>query len=412
MNMNRKKLTLILVCAGLMGYIIVFHKTWIIRNICPGLILRQGENELSGQKTVNSVDFSDSNGVLEEMELLMMEFCSPVLLYNYNYGTENKTLYTSSQVSVVSPDELANAANESDNGNFSVSNAQVQEGDGSVQIQDGISIPTIGAAELTGTAYTREQLADFQFMMDHCYTVDSTTYVDENEMNADTLLSMDMTMQQDNSDYQILIYHTHSSSETFADSRPGVLEDTPIGLGDTLTELLEGYGYKVYHDRTVYDQIDGKVDRNYAYTASGEGIDKILAEHPSIEVIIDLHRDGVSENTHLVTEINGKPTAKIMFFNGVSRTVTNGELTYLENPNRQANLAFSLQLYLAGEAAYDDYLRNIYIKGYQYNLNRRPKATLIEVGGQTNTVEEANNAMEPLAYILNEVLSGESQSHN
>lgn len=270
-----------------------------------------------------------------------------------------------------------------------------------------LAVPDIHMEGGLQPIYTKNQLSDFNFLMDHCYTVDSTTYVDANEMNADILLSMDMSIQSDTDDYQILIYHTHSSSETFADSRPGVLEDTPIGLGDTLTSLLEGYGYKVYHDRTVYDQINGKVDRNYAYTASGEAIDQILAEHPSIEVVIDLHRDGLNPHTHLVTEINGKPTAKIMFFNGVSRTVRNGELDYLYNPNRQANLAFSLQMYLTGEAMYEDYLRNIYIKGYQYNLDRRPKATLIEVGGQTNTVEEANNAMEPLAEILHRVLSGE-----
>lgn len=274
-----------------------------------------------------------------------------------------------------------------------------------VQTDNVISVS--GTVPSTGISYSREQLADFQFLLNHCYVVDSTTYVNQEEMNADTLLAMDMTMKQDASDYQILIYHTHSSSETFADSRPGVLEDTPIGLGDTLTQLLESYGYKVYHDRTVYDQIDGKTDRNYAYTASGEAIDQILEEHPSIEVVIDLHRDGVNENTHLVTEINGKPTAKIMFFNGVSRTTSNGELEYLANPNRQANLAFSLQMYLKGNAEYPDFLRRIYIKGYQYNLDRRPKATLIEVGGQTNTVEEAKNAMEPLADILNQVLSGE-----
>lgn len=272
--------------------------------------------------------------------------------------------------------------------------------------QDTVVMTTALSAVGTGRSFTREELSDFQFLIDNCYIVDSTTYVEREEMNADTLLSMDMTMQQDASDYQILIYHTHSSSETFADSRPGVLEDTPIGLGDTLTTLLEGYGYKVYHDRTVYDQIDGRTDRNYAYTASGEGIDRILEEHPSIEVVIDLHRDGVNENTHLVTEINGKPTAKLMFFNGVSRTVANGELEYLANPNRQANLAFSLQLYLAGCEEYPDFLRRTYIKGYQYNLNRRPKALLIEAGGQTNTIEEVQNAMEPLADILNQVLTG------
>jgi stage II sporulation protein P len=55
---------------------------------------------------------------------------------------------------------------------------------------------------------------------------------------------------------------------------------------------------------------------------------------------------------------------------------------------------------------YPDLTRKIYLKGYRYNLHLMPKATLIEVGGQTNTVEEAKNAMEPLADILDKVLKG------
>lgn len=333
----------------------------------------------------------------EDVERRMMEALFPVVVYSHYYGYDSPNTYAGNAI----PEYFYQ-----DEETGSLETQQALEGDADGTQQAANVIETSVPVSIPGQRYTREQLSDFQFMIDNCYVVDSTTYVSREEMNADTLLAMDMTMQQDNSDYQILIYHTHSSSESFVDSRPGVLEDTPIGLGDTLTTLLESYGYNVYHDRTVYDQIDGKIDRNYAYTASGEGIDRILAEHPSIEVVIDLHRDGVNENTHLVTEINGKPTAKIMFFNGVSRTTSNGELEYLANPNRQANLAFSLQMYLTGTAAYDDFLRRTYIKGYQYNLNRRPKATLIEVGGQTNTVEEANNAMEPLAYILDQVLSG------
>lgn len=347
-----------------------------------------------------------------------LTWSSPLLTYERLYGKENTDYIQGMNTDYLFGDPAAdNTANETameTTDPVDVTESVITASSDTVQVLEEMS-PTVPSVTKSLTAtdltvqplYTRNQLADFNFLMDHCYTVDSTTYVDANEMNADTLLAMDMSIRQDTDDYQILIYHTHSSSETFADSRPGVLEDTPIGLGDTLTSMLEGYGYKVYHDRTVYDQIDGKVDRNYAYTASGEAIDRILAEHPSIEVVIDLHRDGLNPHTHLVTEINGKPTAKIMFFNGVSRTVRNGELDYLYNPNRQANLAFSLQMYLTGEAMYDDYLRNIYIKGYQYNLDRRPKATLIEVGGQTNTVEEANNAMEPLAEILHRVLSGE-----
>lgn len=331
----------------------------------------------------------------EEMEKDIMEALFPVVVYSQYYASSAGSSYAGNDI----PDYYFQDEDTASPETLEALEAQQQE---LLQASAPVTIP--------GQQFSRQQLSDFQFMIDHCYVVDSTTYVNREEMNADTLLSMDMTLHQDNSDYQILIYHTHSSSESFADSRPGVLEDTPIGLGDTLTALLESYGYRVYHDRTVYDQIDGKIDRNYAYTASGEGIDRILAEHPSIEVVIDLHRDGVNENTHLVTTINGKPTAKIMFFNGVSRTVNNGELGYLTNPNRQANLAFSLQLYLEGTSSYEDFLRRTYIKGYLYNLDRRPKATLIEVGGQTNTVEEAQNAMEPLAYILDQVLSGKSNS--
>ena len=58
---------------------------------------------------------------------------------------------------------------------------------------------------------------------------------------------------------------------------------------------------------------EGKLDRNRAYTYALEGITKILEENPSIQVVIDLHRDGVKEGTRLVTEVNGKPTARIMF---------------------------------------------------------------------------------------------------
>ena len=95
-------------------------------------------------------------------------------------------------------------------------------------------------------------------------------------------------------------------------------------MGEYLTQLLNEKGIETIHDTGVYDIIDGKLDRSNAYEYAGEAVEKILAENPTVEVLIDLHRDGVAEGTHLVTEINGKPTAKIMFFNGLSRSRTNG----------------------------------------------------------------------------------------
>ena len=251
-----------------------------------------------------------------------------------------------------------------------------------------------------------EKFQDFDFVMSNFYTVDKTTSIDSEQLNAPALLEMDMRMQGSNEQPQILIYHSHSQ-EGFIDSVPGDPSTTIVGVGDYLTALLQDtYGYNVIHVTDTFDIVDGKLDRDKAYTYAQERISQILEENPSVEVVIDLHRDGVAENKRLVTNIDGKETAKIMFFNGLSRTKKNGEISYLPNPYIQENLAFSLQMMLEAKKYYPDIARTIYLRGYRYNLHLRPKALLVECGAQTNTVQEEMNAMEPLADILNKVLTG------
>ena len=77
-------------------------------------------------------------------------------------------------------------------------------------------------------------------------------------------------------------------------------------------------------------------------------------------MVIDLHRDGVGKDTRLVTNINGKPTAKLMFFNGMSRTRSNGKLTVLQNPYIQDNLALSLQMKLEAEKRYPGHKKHLF----------------------------------------------------
>ena len=256
------------------------------------------------------------------------------------------------------------------------------------------------------TDISMEQLQDFDFVLSNFYTVDSTTSITSDQLNAPELIQMDLRMKTGNDQPQILIYHTHSQEE-FIDSVPGDASTTIVGVGDYLTKILkENYGYNVLHVTDTFDIVDGKLDRNQAYTYAQERISQVLEENPSIEVIIDLHRDGVADNQRLVTEVDGKQTAKVMFFNGLSRTKQNGEISYLPNPYIQDNLAFSLQMMLACEKYYPDFARTIYLRGYRYNLHLRPKTLLVECGAQTNTVEEEMNAMEPLADVLNKVLTG------
>lgn len=264
---------------------------------------------------------------------------------------------------------------------------------------------TMGIPVETGIVYDRDKLKDFDYLVSNCYIITGSTTVYPDELDSEKLLNMDLSIDTDTDDYKVLIYHTHGS-ETYADSRDGIMEDTVIGIGDELTRILEeDYGIRVYHDRNVYDMVNGKLDRSYAYDLSRESIDNILAEHPSIEVVIDLHRDGVGDDVHLITDIDGRETAKIMFVNGVSRLNVNGDIEEMNNPNKIGNLAFSLQLLLEGKKLYGNFMRNIFVTGYCYNLDVMEKSVLIEVGAQTNTIQEAKNAMIPLASILYKVLS-------
>lgn len=260
------------------------------------------------------------------------------------------------------------------------------------------------------SGYSLEKLRDFDYLMRNFFSVRETTSIGSNELQVDKLLSYNMKLKSASDTPQIYIYHTHSQEE-FCDYVAGETGKQIVDVGTYLSELLsEKYGYYVIHDKTPYDMKEGVLDKNEAYTYAGEGIEAILSSYPSIEVIIDLHRDGVAENVHLVTEVNGKPTAKMMFVNGISRTTLQGEIDYLYNPYIEQNIAFSFQLQLVASGQYPELVKRTMISAYRYNLHYREKSLLVEVGAQTNTSEEAMNAMEPLAEILDFVLSREGNT--
>ena len=251
-----------------------------------------------------------------------------------------------------------------------------------------------------------EKLADKNYLLEHFFVVDAATTAEAASLNAAEYLAKDMTLKPEKDQPQILIYHSHSQ-ETFADSRTGEEADTVVGVGDYLTEILEQkYGYQVIHVREHFDVIGGEIDRSRAYDFAREYVEKVLEENPTVQVLIDLHRDGVPDGKRLITEIGGKDTAQIMFYNGLSYTVNQGKISYLPNPYIEENLAFSFQLEYTAAEYYPGFYRCIYLAGLRYNLHLRPRALLVEAGAQTNTVQEVKNAMEPLGDILNRVLKG------
>ena len=243
-----------------------------------------------------------------------------------------------------------------------------------------------------------EKLRDFEYLRSY-YTVQENTLMTEADFDIDKLLSFDNTLDRRLSgEPQILICHTHSSESYIGGG--GVLE-----AGERLAQaLMERYGIVSVHMTSGYDV----PEQLGAYERIEPDIARVLREYPSIEIVIDLHRDGVPDGSpKFVTLTNGKPTARIMFVNGLSKLYENGvliDIPYLPNPNLQANLSFSLNAQLSANRMYPGLTRNIYLKAYRYTLSQRPKSLLVEVGAQNNTIEEALNAAEALADVLADVV--------
>lgn len=247
-----------------------------------------------------------------------------------------------------------------------------------------------------------EDYSELQKVINDFFIVDASTSITNVNLNYDCLMNRDEQLDFSVPGPQILILNTHSQ-EAFADSIPGDESTSIMAVADRLGEILEEqYGYRVYRLRGKYDV----ETRTGAYTRALEDLEEVLKANPSIQVILDIHRDDMKEENHLVTTVNGKPTAKFMFFNGLSTTAKNGAIDYLHNDYLEDNLAFSFQAKVKAEEYFPGVTRRNYLHAYRYNLHLRPKSMLIEVGAQNNTLEEEMNACEVLAFLLHMVLSG------
>lgn len=278
-------------------------------------------------------------------------------------------------------------------------------GSGEQQMPEPVVTGAFVPAQAPAAVYSAQQLGEPGFIKKNFYAEDPTTQIREEQLQYNTLMGFDATLKQDSSSVQILVYHTHSQ-EAYIDSTPGDPSTSIVGVGEHLCDILRTqYGFNVLHHTGEYDV----ESRDNAYSNAMAGLDQVLAENPTIEVMIDLHRDQTNPDTKLVTTIQDRPTARFMFFNGLCYTRALGELTNLPNPYVQDNLSFAFQMHLAAEEYYPGLTRRIYLKGYRYNLHYRPKSVLIELGSQTNTVEEAMNACDPMAHIIAMTLNGENK---
>lgn len=253
----------------------------------------------------------------------------------------------------------------------------------------------------------------FDEIFNNNYVVDSRAGVVDSMFDFELFESKDLTLENTNDAFnedepKVLIFHTHGS-EQYKDSAD--INEGVYLLGRTLEEELETkYGISALHIEKRYDMVDGQTQILGAYERMEPDILAILEKYPSIEVCIDIHRDGLPDHMKQVVNIDGNDYAPLMFVNGLSSYNNNGvieSLTDLENPNRADNLAFSYRMKQAINSSYDGLVKDIYINAYRYSLHMKPKSLLLEVGAQNNTVEESVRSIKKFAEILAEVLTEE-----
>lgn len=360
--------------------------------------VREKSLETIAASFITAECWDDSNREFEMSDLIMREFYPVGSLYNS--GDDIKTveadvgeyIETEAEKKEVAEEPETETGTESKNGNELAETEQ--NGDGMEPECDKDSKVLEAAAGII----PKEKLMDYNYVLNNFYVVPSVTSLRPQVLDLDKISQVDLRIEKDSTVPQILVFHTHSQ-EKFADSEENGM--SIVNVGDRLVNLLqEQYGYNVIHLTDEFDMAGGVLDRSEAYTYANTKLDEVLAQNPSIQVVIDLHRDGVDASKHLVTEIDGKQTARIMLFNGISYTKEQGEIDYLPNPYITENLAMTYKMFLLGKINYPDLFRCIYISGYRYCLHHVPRSMLIEAGAQTNTYEEVYNAMEPLARLI------------
>lgn len=357
--------------------------------------VREKSLETIAASFITAECWDDSNREFEMPDLIMREFYPVGSLYNG--GDDIKTVeadvgeYIETKAEKSEQTETETGT-ESETGNELAENEQ---NGGSMEPECDNDSKVLEAA---AGIIPKEKLMDYNYVLNNFYVVPSVTSLRPQVLDLDKISQVDLRIEKDSTVPQILIFHTHSQ-EKFADSEENGM--SIVNVGDRLVSLLqEQYGYNVIHLTDEFDMAGGVLDRSEAYTYANTKLDEVLAQNPSIQVVIDLHRDGVDASKHLVTGIDGKQTARIMLFNGISYTKEQGEIDYLPNPYITENLAMTYKMFLLGKINYPDLFRCIYISGYRYCLHHVPRSMLIEAGAQTNTYEEVYNAMEPLARLI------------
>lgn len=211
-----------------------------------------------------------------------------------------------------------------------------------------------------------------------------------------------------NAGYQVLLVHTHTT-ESYAESdkdwysksynpRTTDKSESVVAVADEIEKKLNAAGIKTLHITTYHDY----PEYTGAYNRARETIQSYLKKYPSIEMVIDVHRDSMTQNdgTKLkpTVTINGKKAAQVMIISGCDNDGT------LNFSGWRDNLIIATQLQKQMADNYEGLARPLYFAPFRYNMDLTPNSLLIEFGTDVNTLEEAKYSGKMVGDSLVKVL--------
>lgn len=196
-----------------------------------------------------------------------------------------------------------------------------------------------------------------------------------------------------NSSPQVLIFHTHATecylpedSGYYKKSWPSRTTDNTknvVAVGNAIAQRLNAAGIVTLHDTTQHD----KVSYNGSYERSTQTVEKYLEQYPSIDVVLDIHRDAVTreDGTKIkpTVEIGGRKAAQVMICTGSQTGAVTGF------PDWRQNLRFALRVQQTTATMYPNLMRPVYFVSKKYNHQLSHGAILLEMGSEGNTLDEA-----------------------
>lgn len=250
--------------------------------------------------------------------------------------------------------------------------------------------------------YTNEGVTDE-------YSLVRLKNVNKTQINLKSILNEKIDLSVSKEEPSVLIFHTHTTEtyqmldrNFYSDSfktRTNDKNQNMVRVGKAIVEEIEKAGFKAIHDTEIHDS-----KYTGAYSKSRVSVENYLKKYPSIQIVLDIHRDAISDSDGTkvkpVAKVKGKKAAQIMLISGCQEE--GNPITNL--PDWRYNLTFAVHFQEKLEELFEGITRPLYFCPRSYNMNVTHCSLLVEVGSDSNTLEEAVYTGKCIGTAISEIL--------